>query len=1242
MKPGGQRAQRERKRLLAAVRQRCARFASRQDPGVVLDAAALAEVAALVDVTPDPASDLEVAHAAGWLHWCRYLVLDPGNYERDLTAALWWLAPVYQAHPDAVPGEVRAHFEKAGPPASHDDFEVIANQAAEHLQHALRARSGDELDGAIDLLGQALRAIPSEHPARAGALSNLCGALQARFEWTDRLADLDEAIRVGQESVAAIPPDHANHPTMLSNLGIALKARFDRTGRLADLDEVVGVRRRAAAATSPEHRKRAAYLSDLGSALQTRFKRTGQLADLDEAVTVTRQAVATASPEDTNRAKYLSNLGAALRARFEQTTRPADLDEGIGAMREALGATPPDRRRPAATLFDLGVALRIRFERTGQLADLHEAIRAGREAVAATPSEHADRPTMLYNLGAALQVRFDRTGGPADLEEAIRVTRAAVAAAPPGHAELPTMLSNHIAGLQARFEQTGEMKDLDEAIRVGREAVSAIPPDNAGRAHMLNNFGLALRSQFEQTGELASLDEAVRVGREAVAAAPPQHPDRAGLLSNLGTALKTRFDGTGALADLDEAIHVGREAMAAISAEHPDRAGILSNLGAALQSKFKETSRPEDLEDAIRIGQEAVAVCPPKHPGRPTVLSNVGSALSHRFERTGEPEDLEGAIRISREAVAAVAADHPDRARMLSNLGLSLQARFERTGEPADLDEAIEVHREAVGVEVAPPRMRAIAARGWGRVAAVGGRWQEAVDGFSAAVELLGLVAPRSLARGDQERLLEEFGGLASEAAACCVHTGRVDLAVELFEQGRGVLLGRALDTRTDLTALSERYPESAKRFIALRDELDHADDTAGQLVSVGRDHLVQGRRLNVARRRELSEEFERTIAEIRAQPEFGDFLRPRSLPELAGAAGDGPVILVSVSRFGSHALVLTRSGVEDPIPLDDLTPDSVADHVMEFLTAVHDMSAPVAAEQRVATVLLWLWDVLAGPVLDRLGISGPPAEDTPWPRVWWCLSGLMSFLPVHAAGHHDNTRGESTPATVIDRVISSYTPTIRALAHARRIGERDTAGPGDRSVVVVAMPHTPEATDLPGALDEATVLEQRFPDQVTVLTGPGDANYERVLRALRRARCVHFACHGLSDLANPSASHLLLDDHQQRPLTVVDVARQRLDNAGLAFLSACSTAQPGRLPDEAIHLASAFQLAGYRHVIATLWPIDDFEAVTVAEDVYLQFPDPTDPTIDAAAALHVATRRLRKRTAPTPSVWASHIHSGA
>jgi CHAT domain-containing protein len=142
-------------------------------------------------------------------------------------------------------------------------------------------------------------------------------------------------------------------------------------------------------------------------------------------------------------------------------------------------------------------------------------------------------------------------------------------------------------------------------------------------------------------------------------------------------------------------------------------------------------------------------------------------------------------------------------------------------------------------------------------------------------------------------------------------------------------------------------------------------------------------------------------------------------------------------------------------------------------------------------------------------------------------------------------------------------------------------------------------------------------------------------------ARWAHFACHASPDAANPSGGYLLLEDSQDRRLTVADVSRLRLDDAEFAFLSACSTARPSQhLADEAIHLASAFQLAGYRHVIGTLWPIYDRVARSIADDLYAAIA--RSGTAMTASALHSVTRDLRDRRTDAPSLWASHIHSGA
>jgi CHAT domain-containing protein len=135
--------------------------------------------------------------------------------------------------------------------------------------------------------------------------------------------------------------------------------------------------------------------------------------------------------------------------------------------------------------------------------------------------------------------------------------------------------------------------------------------------------------------------------------------------------------------------------------------------------------------------------------------------------------------------------------------------------------------------------------------------------------------------------------------------------------------------------------------------------------------------------------------------------------------------------------------------------------------------------------------------------------------------------------------------------------------------------------------------------------------------------------------------------MVDPSRSRLLLHDHDTAPLTVAELAPVRLERAQLAYLSACRTAfGASRLLDESVHLASAFLLAGFPHVIAASWEIADFLAPSVAADFYARLTDRAGAgrldTDHAAEALHHTVRALRTRYPDRPALWAAYLHVGA
>src|SRR5205823_6012724 len=150
------------------------------------------------------------------------------------------------------------------------------------------------------------------------------------------------------------------------------------------------------------------------------------------------------------------------------------------------------------------------------------------------------------------------------------------------------------------------------------------------------------------------------------------------------------------------------------------------------------------------------------------------------------------------------------------------------------------------------------------------------------------------------------------------------------------------------------------------------------------------------------------------------------------------------------------------------------------------------------------------------------------------------------------------------------------------------------------------------------------------------------VLSKIQNCQIVHFTCHGETNPLDPSQSRLMLQDWQTDPLTVGDIVREKLKTSQLAYLAACYTA---RNPvedtlDEGLHLAGACQLAGFSHVVGSLWSIRDDVAVKVAASFYTSLTDGSN-YIDisrGAWGLHCAVRGLRDgpRMRDKPILWAS------
>jgi CHAT domain len=475
---------------------------------------------------------------------------------------------------------------------------------------------------------------------------------------------------------------------------------------------------------------------------------------------------------------------------------------------------------------------------------------------------------------------------------------------------------------------------------------------------------------------------------------------------------------------------------------------------------------------------------------------------------------------------------------------------------------------------------------------------------------------------------------------------------VELLEQGRSVLWTQALNVRSDLTRLAGKDPGLAERLSSIREVLDTPMPEAAPLVSgpAGGTAPVVGRarpQQDAADlRRRKAREWDDVLAQVRALEGFEHFLAAVPYAELAAVAVDGPVVIVNASRHGCHALIVDASSEQvRVVDLPRMSLDAAVDQANGMLGALEGAAGPRRPfrdrekdRHAILDVLDWLWDVIAEPVLTARGHSSIPDTGGPWPRVWWCPTGPLTVLPIHAAGHHPRLRTATAGSTdcVLDRVISSYTPILTALTRTRQ-----PPVPAPVRQLTIGMPTTPGLPPLPAVPAEMKVVARHFP--------PGEVNHQlvesqatraAVLGAIATHSWVHLACHASQQQADPTRSGFAL---WGATLTITDLAGQPTQRRDLAFLSACETATGSvRHFDEAIHLAAAMQFLGYRHIIATMWTIADPPSPHVVNTVYTTLTwDGRPDSGRAAEALHQAIRSLRQIDPTNPLVWAPYIHLG-
>lgn len=951
-----------------------------------------------------------------------------------------------------------------------------------------------------------------------------------------------------------------------------------------------------------------ARLYALGTLHEERFALQGSVDDLERAVEFGERA-AKAAPYD--HPESLANLAAMCHDHFSRTGSLEFLDKNIKFTRAAIGRFEENEPRRVTLVELLGHSYRIRFLKTNQLSDLGHAVEFGTLAVEATPLGARELPTRLSALGHVYEMRFDHVGtfdriaALEDLKNSLECNRRAVEAATPNDARWWFYMAVLGGSYWRRYHRVTAIEDLEQAISCFQQALNAAPRD----------------------------DDSIEYSDDVDTLGKPGELSGMGLLGVLGLAYERRFDRNHAIDDLRQAVVYSALAVEVAKDDSTRRVTILLQLERLVREFVALTGDNSFLEWATELNEEALRVATElDEPDRARLLSVRGSLYLSSFSRirgSGDPEGreyLDKAISATEQALLLLSNDCTDSEYVgrLSTLLSAYRMRAEFIGMPVSRGRLSSLHSQLKRREQVWPEERLDGFRKLGSIALSMGEYKTAAELLGTAVSLLPSIAPREIGWSDQEYRIGSHTGLVEEAIAAHCSISDTVRAVEVAELGRGIMLASRLDSHIDLTELNRKRPVLFDRFQDVRrriNNLDTSPESAESRMS-GSNNTDW-----VSARKQLWSEYDELLTEIRDQPGLSQFLQIPRFDEIQAAAADGPVILVSSDRSRSDAIIVMNSRSPKLVQLPDLKHEDVIDYATKLLTATRgdeqELSAWAVLYRRriLREILSWLWSSAVEPILAEVLLSDP---DHVLPRVWWMPTGLLGLFPFHAA----ERPGEPG---ALDKVVSSYTPTLRTLAHIR-----GRQGATVRRHLAVALTEAEGKRKLKKAIDEAEYLRDHFPQ--TQILAESSATTANVRAALSESTWAHFACHASTDVTSPSGGGLDLHDGR---LGIEEIGALRLNQAELAYLSACYTADRGvRSSDECLHLASAFQLSGFRHVIASLWPIKDQISADAAIDFYEKIGN--GPTADRSARiLHEVSRDLRDTYRDNPEIWAPLIHSG-
>ena len=1160
---------------------------------------------------------------------------------------------------------------------------VLANQSAiaqapgvapapkqqEQLQELDRlAKQVDELrqagkfDEAVGVAERALdleRRAGGESQARvANALSRVAELHELRGDWAGALARRKEALTVRENS------DGKDHwRTVNARLALAFAEKVSRLAA-ADRAKAESAMRKAHEAARLLGRSNLAEAERAALEVIETLKSfvgpdTSEVARAWDLITRTREArndvrgakdateraldvCRKSLPEDhPDTAQRLTNLGNLLKKLREYAAAEKAYERALAISRKLLPT-----KYPIILFPELNALASVQNE----LHHYDSACKTYEEALAIVrkflPKDHALVASSVLNLGSARSRLGEYDAARKCDEEALEIFRKAL---PKYDTRIADCLNN--LGLAQHYfrDDAAAKQSHEEALSIYRKAQ---PKNHLAIARSLWNLAVVQRRLSDYEAARQSHEEALAIRRMALG---KEHPTIADSLDAVGVLQCDLRDYVAARKRYEEALAIRRMTL---PKDDLLIAGSLNNIG-ALHYHLR------DYEAARKSHEQALAIYrtagPAGHLDLARSLNNLGEVHFALRENEEARKYYEEALAMRRRALPK---DHPDIATCLQDLGaLRIVSSNDPSPSLAWLTEAIDIKQQHLNrlalVQAEPEQLRAAA------------EVRSSLDLLLSAADLVGqgytdLTYTRVLAVKGAITARQRWARSTRDPA----DPATADLLRQLRQANRDLLA-----TSTDQDSGAERRP---------------------------RDSGVGSREVSSRRGRLEQELAARSSA-------FRDFLAQGrcGLADVRSALPTGAAVLDFVEYI--HTSPLGRAGAvpspESRMVVFVLRPDQKRVEVV-----------PLGSSQALARLIeRWRASYGAGKA-PPVGAPDPGAElrKRVWEPLAVCLGGVkvvlaspdgpLNGLPLAALP------GSEAGSFLIHEYAFAVVPVLQLLPQLLRgppqpaktqpsvllvgginFGEGNAR---DSEARAVKPPPVPVFGPLAGTESEVNDLRSQFEDAFPDAPAPklmrkDKATKQAILAVLPSHRFVHLATHGFfaaesekSALSPEQRAALLpggmrLDAEaagrnpgllsgmvfagvnlpERKPeetiLTALEAAEQDLGKVELVVLSACETGR-GQVADGegVLGLQRAFQIAGARSVVASLWRVPDEETHQLMREFYRRVW--SDKPMSKAEALRQAQvwmlenwkpRGTLERSAPQgpppPYYWAAFVLSG-